>query len=315
MGGGSDLPQYYREYGVGKVVGAAIDKYVYVSLNKPLEDHVMIHYRRTERVQRVSGVLHDRIRECLLAAGIDRQIEVASIADIPGNTGLGSSSAFTVGLLHAIEVMKHGPFRREHGLWRSGLAQRAITIEQHQCGDPIGDQDQYLTSEGGMRLVQFRKDDRYSQSVRVDPSFWNHIVLIRLDETSRNAGTLLRSIVTPESSPYIGKMVDLVDPFVKAVEQKEWRACGAILHEAWMIKRELKGVTSTTIDALYTASMGMRGIWGGKLCGAGGGGFLLLFGHPEGITEIERFSKFPTMRVQPDYDGTTLIYDSSQHHN
>lgn len=319
VGGGSDLPAYFQNYGPGKVIGSTINKYVYVSLNRPFEDHVLAHYRRTERVRNVRFLLHDRMRECLMHYGNEyrERIEVASIADVPGNSGLGSSSAFTVGLLHALDVM-HTNYsndqleeRTSFMSWRTNLARKACQIEQENCGERIGCQDQHMTAQGGFREFHFAADGLVAHAnFEYDAmGFWHHIMLLRLPEyEDRNADAVLSGVkMSGETQAVLHWLSCAVEPFRNAVLSEDWITCGDILHEAWGMKRKLAGVTNPTIDDYYNKAREL-GVWGGKVCGAGQGGFLMLFAPLEILQRTQKVLGLQELEFLHEKEGTTLIY-------
>jgi len=295
VGGGSDLPAFYRE-GVGCVVSATIDKYVYVAVNAQFEGRVLAHYRATEDVSHARDLHHDRMRACLLSAGLINSIEVASIADAPGSTGLGSSSAFTVGLLQALRP----------GATPESYAAHAYHIERDDCGAAIGKQDHYAAACGGLNVYRFRPDE----SVEVTPiacdyaALESHMLLLYTGAARQgDAGQVLAGQQQRHSA--IRTLVNLASDFAGALQEGNFEWCGGVLNLAWNVKREL--VSTSQIDWWYAAARD-AGAWGGKLCGAGGGGFLLFLAPPERHAAITQALGLRRVPVHIVLDGSSVIY-------
>jgi D-glycero-alpha-D-manno-heptose-7-phosphate kinase len=283
-GGGSDLPSYYEKHG-GAVVSSAIDKFVYVTVSRKFDEMLRVSYSRTEEVERASEVKHPIVREGLDMLGIEGGLEITSVADIPSRgTGLGSSSSFSVGLMHAL----HATQGRYVGAER--LADEACQIEITRCGEPIGKQDQYAAAYGGLNFIEFLRDG----SVRVEPIALRREVRDRLDRRflifytgiTRSASEIL-SVQSnhlqndAEKSKAMARMVD----YARELRDELWSgnidAMGRILHENWLLKQGLSsGISSPQINDWYEAAR-KAGAEGGKLLGAGGGGFLLFYAPVE----------------------------------
>jgi D-glycero-alpha-D-manno-heptose-7-phosphate kinase len=279
VGGGSDLPAFYREHG-GAVLSTAIDKYVYITVNKRFDDSFRISYSRTEEVPSIDEVQHPLARECLRLAGCPDGVEVTSIADIPARgTGLGSSSSFVVGLLHAL----HAYCGRYVSAGR--LAEEACRIELEKCGEPIGKQDQYAAAFGGLNVIRFRRDE----VVDVEPVICPPDVLTGLQSqclifytgTTRSASELLARqsqhvAADRAKQKCLLRMVELVDSARSALQDGSLEEFGALLDENWALKASLTpGITNPAVDRWYRLAR-EAGAWGGKLLGAGHGGFLLV---------------------------------------
>lgn len=277
VGGGTDLRDFYsREYGA--VISATIDKYMYITVNKRFDHTIRASYSRTEIVDHVTELKHPIIREALKLTGIEHGIEITSVADIPAQTGLGSSSAFTVGLLNALYAYK--------GIFRSAqeLAEEACHIEIDLLKEPIGKQDQYAVAFGGMSHIQFNADE----TVFVNPIICPREVKKELKENLLlfyTGQTRQASSVLSEQKSNIGKrldtlnsMRDMVEDFrVKMLEGKNLSDIGIILHEGWEYKKKMAGgISNSDIDDYYNIARD-NGVLGGKILGAGGGGFLLFF--------------------------------------
>lgn len=284
LGGGSDLPAYYRRHG-GAVLSTAIDKSVYVTVTRKFDDAVRVSYSRTEEVAHARDVEHPLVREALAHMGIEGGVEITSVADIPAKgTGLGSSSSFTVGLLNAL----HG-FKGTHAN-AEALARESCHIEIERCGEPIGKQDQYAAAFGGFNLIRFNPDDTVEVKKMVcSPQMLNDLqdrLLFFYTGVTRSASALLQEQSAQVAAP--GARSDDTAELVRLTEAAYADLCagnagslGPMLDEAWRIKRTINsGVTNALIDEAYDAAMA-AGAEGGKILGAGGGGFLMFLAPPE----------------------------------
>lgn len=275
-GGGTDLAEYYRKR-PGAVVSTAINKYMYVTVNRYFEDKIILKYSKTELVPSVREVRHPILRECLRRTGFQRGIEVTSMADVVGGTGLGSSSSFTVGVLHALHAFK------SEFMTASELAREACEVEIGRLGEPIGKQDQYIAAYGGAQFTEFMPDGK----VRVDPlicpagtleEMHSRLILLYTG-VKRKAGPILRRARAQfgRNEAVLDRMRALADDVRHELQAGRVDSVGPIMHEGWELKKSLaRGITSTDIDRAYEAAL-RHGATGGKIVGAGGGGFLLLF--------------------------------------
>ena len=275
VGGGTDIPAFYTRY-PGRVLSTAIDKYVYVVLNRtPLIDKVSARYSISETVGHPSELHHTRIRAALLDAGIVNGIELASFASLPAKTGLGSSSTFSVALVKALNAYQGRKINKREA------AEAASRLEIELLGEPIGKQDQYASAFGGMNVLQFNSD----HSVDVKP------VLIGYKTRLAMEGRMLvfytgitrdaSSVLTEEKANIDRKfetMKEMADSVSKAeamVLKGDFEALGNALNQGWLAKKTLaSNISNQTIDSLYTAGVHAGG-WGGKLLGAGSGGCLM----------------------------------------
>src|SRR5689334_3570139 len=280
-GGGTDLPSYYREYG-GFLVAAAIDKYVYVTVNRPFEEGIFLKYSQLERVNRIDDVRHPILRESLHLLGFRTpQIEVTSLTDIPAGTGLGSSGSFTTALLKALYA------HRKRLLLPGELAELACHVEIDVLGEPIGKQDQYIAAYGGLTCFTFNEDG----TVKAEPLKLDMDTLFDLEDNvllfftgfSRSAGTLLKEQLVKTKSNDEEMLKNL--HYVKELGVKSKRALedgkpllfGELMHEHWENKkRRSAGMSNPHIDEWYELAR-CNGAAGGKLVGAGGGGFLMFY--------------------------------------
>ena len=284
LGGGSDLPSYYRRNG-GAVLSAAIDQSVYVTVSRKFDDAVRVSYSRTEEVANAAQIEHPLVRESLALLGIEGGIEITSVADIPARgTGLGSSSSFTVGLLNALHAYS-GRYATA-----ARLAEESCQVEIERCNEPIGKQDQYAAAFGGFNFIRFNPDDSVEVKKVLCPSSLIADLHSRLmffyTGLTRSASSLLRQQSADVAAP--GPKSDATGELVRLAEVAFADLCagnisslGAMLHAAWQAKKQLvSGVTSDVIDEAYQAAID-AGAEGGKLLGAGGGGFLLFLASPE----------------------------------
>lgn len=267
------------------MLSAAIDQSVYVTVSRKFDDAVRVSYSRTEEVANAAQVEHPLVRESLALVGIDGGIEITSVADIPARgTGLGSSSSFTVGLLNAL----HAYAGRYANAAR--LAEESCAVEIDRCGEPIGKQDQYAAAFGGFNFIRFHPDDSVEvKKVLCAPSLIADLqsrLLFFYTGVTRSASSLLRQQSVDVAAP--GPQSDATGELVRLAEAAFSDLCagnisslGCMLHAAWQAKKRLgNGVTSDAIDQAYQAAID-AGAEGGKLLGAGGGGFLLFLAPPE----------------------------------
>lgn len=268
VGGGSDRPSFYNEE-PGACVAAAIDKYVYVAVNPKYDGSIRAAYSITENVASVDELQHELIREALrMMGGVRQGIEIHSIADIPGGTGLGSSSSFTVGLVRAM-----GWF-----IAPQGLAQAACEVEIDRCHKPIGKQDQYTAAYGGVNLLGFSSNDVTVAPIACDlDALSAHCLLLDTGlARTGDAGAVLAA--QQQDRDDVRQLASYAYSFASALKTGNWIACGRIMHLAWEIKS--KFIDSLWANVKYEAAID-AGAWGGKLCGAGGGGFLLFLAPEE----------------------------------
>ena len=311
-GGGSDLAAYYR-HEPGAVVATTIDRYIYITVNRKFDGKIRASYSVTEIVDTVDEVRHDLIREALRLVDIAGGIEITSISDIPSQgTGLGSSSTYTVGLLNAL----YAHTGRHAGAER--LAREACRIEIERGGKPIGKQDQYIAAYGGLQFIQFNPDE----TTFVDPIICRPETKRRLQERllrlytglTRSADDVLREQRAnterdADRREALRAMTHLARELRAALARDDADCFGEILHEGWRLKRRLaSGITTPCIDAWYDCAR-RHGALGGKILGAGGGGFLLLYAPPERHAAIR--AALPDLRPIPfrfEPQGSKIIY-------
>jgi D-glycero-alpha-D-manno-heptose-7-phosphate kinase len=279
VGGGSDLSAFYKDE-LGAVLSTSIDKYIYVALNKKFDGKIRISYSKTEEVDSINEIEHPLVREAMLLTNTASGIEIASLADIPSKgSGLGSSSSFTVGLLNALYALNN------KYVSKSKLAEMACEIEISRCGEPIGKQDQYAAAFGGLNLIKFHPDE----SVSVDPVICKPSVLTELQDSTlvfytgrlRNASSVLaeqsESLANNKNKVIMRRMVELAFELKGQLEANSLDNFGIILDENWRLKTQLaNSIADSQINNWYSIGLA-NGAHGGKLLGAGNGGFMMFF--------------------------------------
>lgn len=311
VGGGSDLPSFYRAHS-GAVVSAAINKYVYINLHKSFSDGVRVAYSRVEEVKKFSEIEHAIVRNSAELLDIHKGLEITSIADIPSSgSGLGSSSSFAVGLLNAFNIQKG------NSLSKIELARQACIVEIDKCGEPIGKQDQFAAACGGINIFRFQKNDDVVQNTLDVSDELEHLLfsnlLIFYTGQTRSASKILK--IQDQNNVYqknintLKRMMSLVDPFADALLAKDINVCGDILHENWLLKKTLsKGVSNPVIDEIYDRALG-AGALGGKLLGAGGSGFMAFIVPLERQQSVsDELSKLRRVFWGLDRAGSTIIH-------
>ena len=311
VGGGSDLPAYYREEG-GAVLSTSIDKYMYICVNRKFDGRIRVNYSRTEEVDRPQDIQHPLVREALGVVGISGGIEIASMADIPSRgSGLGSSSTYTVGLLNALFAYRGQYVSKE------SLARLACEIEIERCGEPIGKQDQYAAAYGGLNLIRFHPDE----TVSVDPLICTPAVLAQLEASTlvlftgrtRSASAVLaqqsQALRDADRRALMRRMVTLAFDLKRELESGQIDAVGALLDENWRLKSQLTtGISDAQIDGWYATGLN-NGALGGKLLGAGNGGFLMFYAPVERHTEIARaLPGLQPIKLHFDRNGAQIVF-------
>ncbi len=308
VGGGTDLSAFYRRQ-AGAVVSTAIDKYMYITVNHYFDDSIILKYSKTELVKRVGDIKHPLLRECLRRVGIQKGVEITSMADVVAGTGLGSSSSFTVGVLHALYAHL-GRFKTAEE-----LAREACEIEIEVLKEPIGKQDQYIAAYGGLQFLEFMPDE----SVRVDPLICpaktkaqlHARLLLLYTGATRSASKILRRQRANYDAKAAGlrRLRELAEFGRRELQLGMVDSLGELLHEGWQIKRSLAdGISNPRIDRAYDAAR-KAGAVGGKILGAGGGGFLLLFCKPGRQDRVA--AALPGWRRIPfqfESEGSKIIY-------
>ena len=309
-GGGTDLPSFYRSYGGGAVTSAAIDRYIHVLVNDKFDRSIRVAYSRTENVERLEDLQHELVREAMRTVGVHEALEIHTIADIPSEgTGLGSSSTLTVGLLNALFAYR-GQLKDP-----AELAEEACRIEIDRLGGTLGKQDQYIAAFGGVQYLDFHADD----TVRVSPiplaradreALSDHLSLFYTGVTRRSERILKQQDSRTEANrDSLVRLRDLAREARTALARGKWEELGRVLDEGWRLKRGLSsGISNADIDRWYAAAKA-SGAWGGKITGAGGGGFLFFLHPPERSRQIadalSPMQRFP-VRITPE--GSRILF-------
>jgi D-glycero-alpha-D-manno-heptose-7-phosphate kinase len=277
LGGGTDFPAFYRKSG-GAVVSTAIDKYIYVIIKKRFDDLVVVNYSQRETVSNPADLKHELIREAMRITGVEGGVEITTLADVPSTgTGLGSSSTVTVGALQALYTYQGIIVASDE------LARQACEIELEFCRKPIGKQDQYIAAYGGIRLIEFLKDDRTKVSNVLIPEktlqeLTRRIMLFYTNRT-RSAASVLKEQSDNIDDRYdlLCQLRDMAYAGAEHLAKGDLDALGRLMHEGWSLKKQLaSGVSDSGINDMYDTAR-QAGALGGKIAGAGAGGFLLLY--------------------------------------
>jgi len=314
-GGGTDLPSFYREHG-GFVLAVAIDKYMYLNVNTPiLEDLIRVQYNRTELVRHVDEVQHTLVREALRLFHIDNGIEIVSMADIPAGTGLGSSSSYLVGLLNAMHTLTRTPVSTQD------LAEEACHIELDCLQKPIGKQDQYMAAFGALTALEIARDGKVSVShpplsMELVDALESNILLFYTG-AARDAATILREqdgATRSKDKVVVGSLREIKDIGIEignAILKGDIRRFGELLDVHWQMKKTLSGgISSPEIDAWYELAK-RNGAIGGKICGAGGGGFLMLYCEEDKhrLRDAMRRAGLCELNFRFEFEGSKVVFD------
>lgn len=310
VGGGTDLPDYYREHG-GRVLNAAIDKYVYVIVKQRFDEEIYVNYSQKEIVTRATDLQHDLVREAMHMAGVRGGVEITTLADIPSaGSGLGSSSSVTVGLLQALFAYQG------HQLSAEELAERACAIEIDRCRKPIGKQDQYAAAYGGVCDIHFGPGDRvFVDRLQLVPSEHRHLqdeLLLFFTGTTRRADSILGEQRTniDDRLPQLALLRDLAVEAADGLRVGDRDALGRALNKSWDAKRGLaSGVSNALIDDAVGSAIA-AGATGAKVTGAGGGGFLLVVCPLESQRAVrDRLSHMKELPIKIEPLGSRVIFN------
>jgi D-glycero-alpha-D-manno-heptose-7-phosphate kinase len=308
LGGGTDLSGYYREHG-GRVLNCALDKYIYVIVKQRFDDDIYINYSRKEIVSRVEDLEHELVREAMLMTGVAKGVEITTLADIPSaGSGLGSSSAVTVGLLHALFAYQGRQVPAEE------LAELACTIEIDRCGKPIGKQDQYIAALGGVRDIRFGPGDEVIAEElglsSVERRALQHQIMLFYTGITRSADSILaeQSANIEAIRPQLDLLRNLAGFAAERLRSGDVGAIGPMVREGWEAKRKLaSGVSNRQIDVAVGRALD-AGASGAKLTGAGGGGFLLVICPVEQQPAVRRsLADMRELPVKLDRLGSRVV--------
>ena len=315
FGGGSDLRVFYSQT-PGFVLSTAVDQFIYITVNKKFDDLIRISYSKTEITDSVDKIEHNIIREALKIVGIEKGIEVVYMGDVPlgsAGTGLGSSSALAVGVLNALYAYVGKYIDAET------LAQQACQIEIETLGHPMGKQDQYASAYGGLNAIQFNADE----SVFVDPVIFTPATKNELESKflmfytgiERLSSTILgtQQANIEQNFSQISDVVALARQGISALQNNDIESIGPLLHESWLLKKRFAtGVSNPALDEIYNAALN-AGASGGKLLGAGGGGFFLFYCEPHLQENVRRaLAHLKERKFNFEPQGSKIIYVNNQ---
>jgi len=313
-GGGTDLPSFYKKYG-GFIFSAAIDKYMFINVNRPIvDDLVRVKYSISETTESIHEIKHELARECCKTMGIEKAIEIISMADIPAGTGLGSSSSYTVGLLNALHTMKRNYISLKE------LAEEACRIEIDIIGKPIGKQDQYIAAFGGLTVLEIDKNGEVEvRGAIMNPAVIEELennILIFYEGSSRSTVEILEEQskkVEKKEGDAINSMLLIKDigyKILHAFEEGKLREFGELMHEHWLAKKKIsEKITSPRIDSLYDIAR-ENGAVGGKIMGAGGGGFFMFYCENNDKCKLRKVMEengLRELKYHFDFDGSKVL--------
>lgn len=309
FGGGTDFPSFFQEEG-GCVLSSAINKYIFVIVKARFDEKLRISYTRTEMVDSVNEIQHELIREALRKTGIQKGIEIITMGDIPAGTGLGSSSTVTVGALHALYAYQNSWVPTER------LAAEACDIEIGVLGKPIGYQDQYIAAFGGFRMINFHPGGKVTcEPVCLDDHIHTNLnenLLLFYTGTTRHAETILgeQKDNVRQNKAILKSLKNMALTARQSLADGETDHIGELLHESWQLKKQLaSGISNDFLEEAYTRAR-QAGALGGKVTGAGGGGFLLLYVPLDKRIAVRKaLSHLREMAFRLEPDGTKVIFN------
>jgi len=308
LGGGTDFEDFYLNYG-GAVLSTAIDKYAFVVMKERYDDMIYVNYSKKEIVENVDDLEHELVREAMKMAGVEKGVEISTFVDVREGTGLGSSSSITVGLLQSLYAYKG------EAETAGTLARQACQIEVDILGKPMGRQDQYIAAYGNMRFITFSREGISAEKVVLSKEGKTKLserLMLFFTKRTRRSGEILA-----EQKANIADRVEVLKEMTKlayqgreAITRETFDELGEMLHKGWQLKRQLASkISNSDLDEMYQAALN-SGAVGGKITGAGGGGFLLLYAPAQRRDDIRSalwgLEEIP-LRFEPD--GTKVIFD------
>lgn len=311
VGGGTDFEDFYQRY-PGRVLSTTINKYYYIVLNPRFDGLIEVRYSKIETVASPDQIKHPLVREALKEAGIEKGIDIVSLSDLPARktgTGLGSSSSFTVGLLNGLYAFLGKYIPPEI------LAEKACQIEIEKVKSPIGKQDQYAAAFGGLNQITFNCNGKIEvEPIYLTPKlkedFQNHLLLF-FTGIERLANPILaeQKQNIDKKFEFLKKMSDMVPIFRSTLENGDFKKMGELLYQGWLLKKELaSAISNPKIDEMYNLAL-EAGAWGGKILGAGGGGFLLVMASPEKHSKIkEVLNKYQLIPFRFSESGSKIVF-------
>jgi D-glycero-alpha-D-manno-heptose-7-phosphate kinase len=309
FGGGTDFPDYFLSEG-GCVLSSAINKFIFVTIKERFDDMLRIGYTRTEIVENIDEISHELIRESLRKTGVKKGAEIITMGDIPAGSGLGSSSAVTVGALHAMYAYRNTLVSTDR------LAEEACDIEVNILGKPIGFQDQYIAAFGGLRFIEFQQNGRViTEVVNLDPEIQKKLserLLLYFSGITRKSESILTSQKENISQrlPILRKLKEMAYQARESLCAGSIDDLGYLLHESWQLKKQLAaGISNDMLEDCYQAAID-AGAYGGKVTGAGGGGFLMLYCPLEKREQVRAaLSHLRELPFQLEPGGSKVIFN------
>jgi len=307
FGGGSDIPEYYENNNYGLCVSTTINSYIYLAVNRCVAPHLKVVYSQLELEHDIENIKHDIVREVLKHYGFTTNMEICSFSDMPTKgTGLGSSSTFTVGLMNAIYNIKYGKTME-----RSVMARQACFIEIKKCKQPIGKQDQYAAAYGGLRQYRFYDEG----GIMTQPLANSEELSKKLVCFNTGASRLASSVLTEQVNNLKNNsnveqtrlLVEMAERSIVMLNKDKLNDFGSLLHDAWTVKKKLaSNVSNPDIDEMYELGRS-AGALGGKVLGAGGGGFMLFYVEDKNRQKlIDTMDNYAQLNFKFDYNGSTV---------
>lgn len=308
LGGGTDFEDFYLNYG-GAVLSTAIDKYAFVVMKERFDDMIYVNYSKKEIVSNVDDLEHELVREAMKMAGVEKGVEISTFVDVREGTGLGSSSSITVGLLQSLYAYKG------EAETAGTLARQACQIEVDILGKPMGRQDQYIAAYGNMRFITFSREGISAEKVVLSKEGKTKLserLMLFFTKRTRRSGEILA-----EQKANIADRVEVLKEMTKlayqgreAITRETFDELGEMLHKGWQLKRQLASkISNSDLDEMYQAALN-SGAVGGKITGAGGGGFLLLYAPAQRRDDIRSaLWGLEEIPLRFEADGTKVIFD------